>query len=223
MLVTFRDRVDAGGQLGRMLAPYAGRPDVMVLALPGPGVAVAREVARTLGAPLSMFVVRQLAAAGRHGAALGMLASGGVVVLDRAEIRRRGLSAEALRALVRRQGAELARREREHPGQTVAGRLCGRTVILVVEAADTGATLVSAVRALRALAPSWVVAAAPVLAGRAYPVIAAAADQVVCVAAPLDLGSVSDWYDDSRRMREAGEALVREVAAGARAREGAVR
>ena len=53
----FRDRRDAGRQLARALAAYAGRADVLVLALPRGGVPVASEVARTLHAPLDVLLV----------------------------------------------------------------------------------------------------------------------------------------------------------------------
>jgi predicted phosphoribosyltransferase len=55
----FRDRREAGRQLARVLAEYAGRPDVLVLAIPCGGVPVAYEVARDLGAPLDVFRDRE--------------------------------------------------------------------------------------------------------------------------------------------------------------------
>ncbi|HXN69704.1 MAG TPA: hypothetical protein VN926_18875 [Bradyrhizobium sp.] len=56
----FRDRREAGGLLAEKLAAYANRPDLLVLALPRGGVPVAYEVARGLGTPLDVFVVRKL-------------------------------------------------------------------------------------------------------------------------------------------------------------------
>jgi predicted phosphoribosyltransferase len=46
--------------LAAKLGTYANRPDVLVLALPRGGVPVAAEVARALGAPLDVFLVRKL-------------------------------------------------------------------------------------------------------------------------------------------------------------------
>jgi hypothetical protein len=51
----YHDRTEAGRYLAQRLAGYAGRPDVLVLALPCGGVPVAYEVARALGAPLDVF------------------------------------------------------------------------------------------------------------------------------------------------------------------------
>ena len=54
----FKDRRDAGRQLARKLGEYAGRDDVMVLALPRGGVPVGFEIAEALGVPLDVFIVR---------------------------------------------------------------------------------------------------------------------------------------------------------------------
>jgi predicted phosphoribosyltransferase len=64
MIRRFRDRREAGQVLAQKLAAYAHRPDVVVLALPRGGVPVAYEVARALGAPLDVFLVRKLGSCG---------------------------------------------------------------------------------------------------------------------------------------------------------------
>src|SRR5436305_14469543 len=78
----FRDRHDAGRQLAALLGEYAGRGDVVVLALPRGGVPVAFEVARALAAPLDVFLVRKLGVPGREELAMGAIASGGIRVLN---------------------------------------------------------------------------------------------------------------------------------------------
>jgi predicted phosphoribosyltransferase len=60
----FRDRIHAGELLAKRLAAYAGRPDVIVLALPRGGVPVGYAVAKALRAPLDVLVVRKLGGAG---------------------------------------------------------------------------------------------------------------------------------------------------------------
>src|SRR5215208_119269 len=81
------NRRDAGRKLAVKLTGYSGRPDVIVLALPRGGVPVAFEVARMLGAPLDIFVVRKLGLPGREELAMGAIASGGVRVLNHDIIR----------------------------------------------------------------------------------------------------------------------------------------
>ena len=81
----YRDRTEAGRYLAKKLADYAGRPDVLVLALPRGGVPVAYEVARALGAPLDVFLVRKLGVPGHEELAMGAIASGGLVLLNRGD------------------------------------------------------------------------------------------------------------------------------------------
>ncbi|HZN93683.1 MAG TPA: phosphoribosyltransferase family protein, partial [Myxococcales bacterium] len=78
----YRDRHDAGRVLASKLDRYAGRQDAIVLALPRGGVPVAAEVARHLGVPLDVFIVRKLGVPGYEELAMGALASGGVRVLN---------------------------------------------------------------------------------------------------------------------------------------------
>src|SRR5438105_4557327 len=78
----FRDRVSGGQALAERLRGYAGRSDVIVLALPRGGVPVAYEVAKALHAPLDVFLVRKLGVPGREELAMGAVASGGVRILN---------------------------------------------------------------------------------------------------------------------------------------------
>src|SRR3954465_2740896 len=79
---TFANRASARRVLAERLRDYAGRDDVVVLALPRGGVPVAYEVARALGAPLDVFLVRKLGVPGHEELALGAIATGGIRVLN---------------------------------------------------------------------------------------------------------------------------------------------
>ena len=69
-------------RLAQALAAWRGRPDLIVLALPRGGVPVAAEVAKALGAPLDVVVVRKLGYPGQEEFAMGAIASGGVRVMS---------------------------------------------------------------------------------------------------------------------------------------------
>ncbi len=108
----FRDRREAGRSLAERLAAYANRPDVLVLALPRGGVPVAYEVARGLGAPMDVFVVRKLGVPGYEELAMGAVATGGVRVLNDQLVERLGIPEQMIDAVAARELQELARRER---------------------------------------------------------------------------------------------------------------
>ena len=104
----FRDRVEAGDVLAERLGQYAGRPDVLVLALPRGGVPVAARVAEALGAPLDVFVVRKLGVPGHEELAMGAIASGGVRVVNEQVVGRLGLSEAVLDRVAEAEGVVLA-------------------------------------------------------------------------------------------------------------------
>ena len=77
----FRDRVDAGRRLAEVVrAAGVGGDDVVVLGLPRGGVPVAAEVARGLGAPLDVIVVRKLGVPSQPELAMGAIGENGVRV-----------------------------------------------------------------------------------------------------------------------------------------------
>src|SRR5213596_3480502 len=105
----FRNRNEAGRLLAEKLTAYANRPNVLVLGLPRGGVPVAYEVAKALGAPLDVFVVRKLGVPGHREFAFGAIASGGVRVLTE-EVGRR-LDPSIVDAVTAAEQVELRRRE----------------------------------------------------------------------------------------------------------------
>ena len=73
-MAQFKDRRDAGRVLAQALSAYAGRSDVIILALPRGGVPVAYEVARALNTPLDIFLVRKLGLPSHEELAIGAIA-----------------------------------------------------------------------------------------------------------------------------------------------------
>src|SRR5437762_4262770 len=141
----FHDRAHAGRQLARKLTPYAGRPDVLVLALPRGGVPVAEEVAHRLGAPLDIYLVRKIGVPGHEEVALGAIASGGTRVLNDAIVRDLAIPDTLIDALAQREQTELERRERLYRGGRPFPDVAGRVVILIDDGLATGATMRAAV------------------------------------------------------------------------------
>jgi len=106
----FANRLGAGRRLAEALAAYAGRPDVVVLGLPRGGVPVAAEVARALGAPLDVFLVRKLGVPGHEELAMGAIASGGVRVLNEDVLDGLRIPAAVVEDITDVEAAEMARR-----------------------------------------------------------------------------------------------------------------
>jgi len=192
----FRDRADAGRRLAALLGQYAGRTDVIVLALPRGGVPVAYEVARALGAPLDVFLVRKLGVPGREELAMGAIATGGVRVLNRDVVNGLRIPPEVIDAVAAREGEELHRREKEYRDDRPAPDVRGKTVILIDDGLATGSTMRSAVMALRRQGPSRLVVAVPIASPSTCEEFQDEVDEVVCAWTPEPFHSVGAWYED---------------------------
>lgn len=191
----FRDRVDAGRQLGARLAPFARRHDIVVLGLPRGGVPVAAEVARAITAPLDVFLVRKLGVPGHPELAMGAIASGGVRVLSEDLIGQLGIPRAAIEQVAVRERLELERRDRLYRGERQMPLLRGKTVIVVDDGLATGASMEAAVAALRTYEPSRIVVAVPVGATESCQRLGRVADEVVCLMTPEPFQAVGLWYD----------------------------
>ena len=192
----FANRHEGGAALVPLLRHYAGRPDVIVLALPRGGVPVGFEVAQGLGAALDIFLVRKLGMPGHPEFAMGAIASGGVRVLSDDVVRMYGVRPEAIERVAQAEQAELERREREYRHNHPPIHLEGKTVILVDDGLATGATMRAAVAAARKLGPKRVIVAAPVGAASTCADFRALADEVVCARTPEPFSAVGLWYQD---------------------------
>lgn len=191
-----RDRREAGRLLAAELMAYAERPDVVVLGLPRGGVVVAYEVAKALQAPLDIFMVRKLGVPGHEELAMGGIASGGVRTINHDVVSMMGISPAQIEAAAQRQHVVLEQREATYRGAAPPLRLEGRTVIVVDDGLATGASMRTAVRALRQHNPKQLVVAVPVAPESTCRELAADADEVVCVFMPEPFYAIGAWYQD---------------------------
>jgi erythromycin esterase-like protein/predicted phosphoribosyltransferase len=192
----FRDRRDAGQVLAGLLEHYRGQPDVVVLGLPRGGVPVAYEVARALGAPLDVFVVRKLGVPGREEVAMGAIASGGVIVINDDLVRGLGISQDVIQRVAEQEGRELLRREQAYRDGRPMPDLAGKTVILVDDGLATGSSMLAAIIALREHQPGRIVVAVPAAAKSTCQELQAITDDVVCATTPSPFLAVGASYWD---------------------------
>lgn len=193
--MVYRSRDAAGQALALLLAEYAGRRDVIVLALPRGGVPVAAQVARQLRVALDVIVVRKLGLPWHPELAAGAIASGGVMVLN-PELRA-GIADlnDILAPVIERERAELQRREALYRSGRPELKVAGRTVILVDDGIATGATMQAATQALRALGAARIVAAVPVAPRFGIESLVGAVDRFICPHRPADFVAVGQWYE----------------------------
>jgi putative phosphoribosyl transferase len=192
----YENRVEAGQQLAERLLNYRDRDDVVVLALPRGGVPVAHQLARALGAPMDVFVVRKLGVPGHEELAMGAIATGGIRVINEDVVVPLGIPSTVVDSVASSEQIELDRREQLYRGGRAPIGLANKTVILVDDGLATGSTMRAAVQAVRQQRPARVVVAVPVGAPSTCAELAREADEVICVRMPDPFVAVGLWYRD---------------------------
>jgi putative phosphoribosyl transferase len=192
----YRDRSEAGQVLATRLMAYAGRNDVLVLALPRGGVPVAFEVAKALDAPLDVLLIRKLGVPGHEELAMGAIATGDVRVINQEVVRMLRIPDHIIDAVAAREQQELQRREHLYRDDLPAPEVTGRTVILVDDGLATGSTMRAAVTALQQQHPSHTVVAVPVAAPTTCNEFQVEVDEIVCAQTPEPFYGVGFWYED---------------------------
>lgn len=195
-LKAFKDRTQAGELLAERLAAYAGRSDVILLALPRGGVPVAFAISRKLNIPLDVLIVRKLGVPGHAEYAMGAVASGGIRVLQQNVLDALDIPSAAVEAITQRELHEIERREALYRDDRPTSSLRERIVILVDDGLATGATMLAAVQAVRQEEPARVIIAVPVAAPDTCEKLAAEADEVICLNTPSPFYAVGIWYED---------------------------
>lgn len=199
----FADRAEAGRLLGARLAEMGlARP--VVYALPRGGVPVALEVARALGAPLDLILVRKIGAPGAPEVALGAIVDGETpqMVINEEVRRHSGADAAYLERARAHELAELERRRARYLGGHAQADPAGRTAILVDDGLATGATMKAALIAMKRQGAAKVCVAVPVAPAEAAAEMEDLADLVVCLNPARIFYGVGRFYDDFHQLTD---------------------
>lgn len=210
--VGFRNRRDAGERLGQLLASR-GLDDPVVLGLPRGGVVVAAEVARRLGAPLDVIIVRKLGAPHQPELALGAIGEDGVQVMNPGVER---VDPATLAQILESERAELARRTSTYRISHDPIPLADRIALVVDDGVATGATAMAACRVARAHGADQVVLAVPVAPRGWQRAMGDVADEYVAVTTPRNMWGVGRFYDDFTQVTDAEVVAALDAQAGGR-------
>lgn len=190
----YQNRTEAGSLLAGELSSYKSNPDVVVLGLTRGGVPVAAEVARALNAPLDVVVVRKLGVPFRPELAMGAIAGDRTLVLDKDLVHALHIKDKDVDAVLAKERAELARRERLYRGGRPALELKDRIAILVDDGLATGSTMLAAVAFAKKRLVKRIVVAAPVASVDAVEKIRDKVEESVFLATPQLFLAVGVWY-----------------------------
>jgi putative phosphoribosyl transferase len=159
-------------------------------------VPVAAEVARALGAPLDVIVVRKLGVPVQPELGMGAIGEGDVRIINPEVVAITHVTDAEIAAVERRERAELDRRAQRFRGDRPRTPLAGRTAVIIDDGIATGSTARAACQVARAQGAARVVLAVPVAPPSACAALAADADEVICLETPGHFLAIGEWYQD---------------------------
>ncbi|MFZ0015240.1 MAG: phosphoribosyltransferase family protein [Acidimicrobiia bacterium] len=191
----FDDRRHAGVLLGRAVAALAPL-DPVVYGLPRGGVPVAYEVARALGCPLDVVIVRKVGVPYQPELAMGAIAEGGVTTRNEEILSLTGIDEALFEEVAARQRVEIEKRVAAYRGDTRPLPPEGHTAIVVDDGLATGSTAIAAVSVLEQLRARSVWLAVPVAPASPVPGLDGRVERMVVLSRPRGFGAVGSWYRD---------------------------
>lgn len=190
------DRAEAGKLLASKLQVYANRHDVIVLGLPRGGVVVAFEIAKALNVQLDICAVRKLGFPKQPELAMGAIAMGGVVILNRDVMKGEHIPQQVFDLVLDKEKQELERRDRLYRGDRPFPELRERIIILVDDGIATGSTLQAAIAIVKKQQPQKIIVAVPVAPSSVYKDIKSQVDELIYLKIPRSFDCLSIWYEE---------------------------
>ncbi|HET9712354.1 MAG TPA: phosphoribosyltransferase family protein [Pyrinomonadaceae bacterium] len=200
----FQNAAAAGAELALRLNEFHGSSQTIVIAIVSGGVGVGAEVGRRLKLPFELLFIRRLLAPLGPQRVLGATNVGGTLIVDEEVPQASGTNGldHAIADAIK----QLSERERFCRGARAPVDISGKQVILVDNGIHTGSTMLAAIRGVRKLGVTKVVAAVPVADASSRAVIERAANEVFCLVWPEKFGHVGLWYRES--IRPANEQIL---------------
>jgi len=187
--------------LAQRLEAYRGRSDVVVFGLPRGGVVPAFEVAKHLGLPLDLIMVRKLTLPGEPPRAIGAITSGGHTLLNEGAIEEYGATEGQVHEAEVLARTRLQLREKSYRGLMPNLTIREHTVIIVDDGMNSGATMQVAIASVRNQGPARIIVAVPVASNQSIESMQYA-DEVVCLHQPENFSDIDSCYEDFTKLND---------------------
>ena len=202
-MARFADRAEAGRNLAPLLAARGfDRP--VIFALTRGGVPVALPIAKALGAPLDLLLVRKLGVPWQPELGFGAIAEGlEEPMLNQEIIAHTDLTDNLIAPVLAAEKQELARRAVLYLKGRKRLDPKGRNVILVDDGLAMGFTARAALQALRQRGAARLVLAVPIAAPESIATLKDVADEIIAVETEDFHGGISASYVDFHQISDA--------------------
>ncbi|MFC5277175.1 phosphoribosyltransferase [Halorubrum rubrum] len=197
----FKNRIDAGQQLARILGDHDTEADV-VLAIPRGGLPIGRVVANSLQIPLDIVSARKIGAPQNPELAVGAVASDGTVWLNESLIGELKLGDTYLQDQIERQRQAALDKVKRYRGERPPLEYSGKTVLIVDDGVATGATTIACIRQIKNAGAERVILAIPVAPPETIEKLQSEADEVICVESPPHFGAVGQFYESFEQVSD---------------------
>jgi len=192
--MSFKDRIDAGRQLGQLLIKYKDQ-NCVVLALPRGGVVIGAEIAKCLHAPLGLIFAHKLGHPYQPEYAIGAVSESGHLVGNAGELQAVGKN--WIENEKKHQMEEIKRRRLLYLKGKKEIDLKDKVAIIVDDGIATGLTLEVGILELQDRHPLKIVAAVPVSPKGRASFFKSKIDDFVSIETPEDyryLGAVGAYF-----------------------------
>ncbi|VVB88048.1 Amidophosphoribosyltransferase [uncultured archaeon] len=178
----FRDRTHAGELLAEKLKSRAGSfSNPIVLAIPSGGVPVGMAIARKLGLPMDLIIVRKIPVPYNPEAGFGSISWDGQGMINEKLVHQLQLDESDIQSAVAEVKRELKRRMEKFRGNKPFPDLRGRTVIIVDDGLASGYTMLSAISSIRKYSPGRIIVAVPTASRNAVDIVSPHIDELFCL------------------------------------------
>lgn len=192
--MVYKNRQEAGKKLGERLKEFAGKPDVLLFALPRGGVVLGAEVARALKLPFDVIVTRKIGAPFNPEYAIGALSETGESVWNEAE--RKSADPKKIEEIVKKETEEAKRRVQVYRQGRPLPSFAGKTAIIIDDGIATGLTMQAAVKAAQHQNAKKVIVAVPHGAKDSISALRKTGAEVIALEEPLFYGAVGQFYEE---------------------------
>ena len=192
----FRDRIDGGDQLAKVLEQYKNLENGLVIGLPRGGVPVAYQVSESLNLPLDIVCPRKIGAPHNPEFAIGAITETGEGIFNHHVIAQLGVSKEYIKSEVEAQKQEAQKRLNAYRKGRSVRELKGKTIIIVDDGLATGSTMKAAIQSIKAEGAKRIIVAVPVSPTDTATEIKSMVDEFICLCTPASFYAVGQFYEN---------------------------